>query len=73
MNTGLCAHPDFEYVKILDSITQQAGEGGQHLQENVFDCWFEPGSMPYASAHYPFENVEQFEKFFPGDFIAKDP
>ena len=22
----------------------------------VFDCWFESGSMPYAQCHYPFEN-----------------
>jgi isoleucyl-tRNA synthetase len=22
----------------------------------VFDCWFESGSMPYAQKHYPFEN-----------------
>jgi hypothetical protein len=21
----------------------------------VLDCWFESGSMPYASKHYPFE------------------
>lgn len=24
--------------------------------DDVFDCWFESGSMPYAQAHYPFEN-----------------
>ena len=37
----------------------------------VFDCWFESGSMPYAQAHYPFENKEKFEKGFPADFIAE--
>lgn len=37
----------------------------------VFDCWFESGSMPYAYIHYPFENVELFEKNFPGHFIAE--
>ncbi|XP_044012686.1 isoleucine--tRNA ligase, cytoplasmic [Aphidius gifuensis] len=37
----------------------------------VFDCWFESGSMPYAQAHYPFENVEKFEESFPADFIAE--
>jgi isoleucyl-tRNA synthetase len=30
--------------------------------EDVFDCWFESGSMPYAQQHYPFENKERFEK-----------
>eukprot|EP01060_Flectonema_neradi_P018537 TRINITY_DN253_c13_g1_i1.p1 TRINITY_DN253_c13_g1~~TRINITY_DN253_c13_g1_i1.p1 ORF type:complete len:1203 (+),score=327.51 TRINITY_DN253_c13_g1_i1:371-3610(+) len=37
----------------------------------VFDCWFESGSMPYAQSHYPFENVEKFENGFPADFIAE--
>lgn len=37
----------------------------------VFDCWFESGSMPYAQGHYPFENKERFAKTFPGDFIAE--
>ncbi len=37
----------------------------------VFDCWFESGSMPYAQNHYPFENRDLFEKTFPADFIAE--
>ncbi|WP_042279999.1 isoleucine--tRNA ligase [Candidatus Protochlamydia sp. R18] len=37
----------------------------------VFDCWFESGSMPYAQNHYPFENRELFEQNFPADFIAE--
>ena len=37
----------------------------------VFDCWFESGSMPYAQQHYPFENKEKFENGFPADFIAE--
>ena len=39
--------------------------------EEVFDCWFESGSMPYAQMHYPFENKEFFEKNFPAKFIAE--
>jgi isoleucyl-tRNA synthetase len=39
--------------------------------DEVFDCWFESGSMPYAQQHYPFENKESFEKGFPADFIAE--
>ncbi len=38
---------------------------------DVFDCWFESGSMPYAQLHYPFENKEVFEKAFPAQFIAE--
>ncbi|MFA6342127.1 MAG: isoleucine--tRNA ligase [Fibrobacteraceae bacterium] len=37
----------------------------------VFDCWFESGSMPYAQNHYPFENKEAVEAAFPADFIAE--
>jgi isoleucyl-tRNA synthetase len=39
--------------------------------EEVFDCWFESGSMPYAQYHYPFENKAKFESGFPADFIAE--
>lgn len=37
----------------------------------VFDCWFESGSMPYAQNHYPFENRQLFDDNFPADFIAE--
>jgi len=39
--------------------------------DEVFDCWFESGSMPYAQKHYPFENKEKFTGGFPADFIAE--
>ena len=39
--------------------------------DEVFDCWFESGSMPYAQQHYPFENKDYFERNFPADFIAE--
>ncbi|MEO0604405.1 MAG: isoleucine--tRNA ligase, partial [Myxococcota bacterium] len=37
----------------------------------VFDCWFESGSMPYAQSHYPFEGEDTFERRFPAQFIAE--
>lgn len=37
----------------------------------VFDCWFESGSMPYAQQHYPFDNPSEFLNNFPADFIAE--
>ncbi len=39
--------------------------------KEVVDVWFDSGSMPFAQFHYPFENVELFEKAFPADFIAE--
>lgn len=42
---------------------------------DVFDCWFESGSMPYAQNHYPFHNLNTFDAGkgigFPADFIAE--
>lgn len=38
---------------------------------DVLDCWFESGAMPFAAAHYPFENKEWFESHFPSDFIVE--
>ena len=46
---------------------------------DVFDCWFESGSMSYAQDHYPFEkknfNPEggflRSSKGYPADFIAE--
>jgi len=37
----------------------------------VFDCWVESGSMPYASKHYPFENKQQFESTYPAQFVSE--
>ena len=46
--------------------------GGQAKRvSDVFDCWFESGSMPYAQDHYPFENKDAFEANFPAQFIAE--
>lgn len=39
--------------------------------ENVIDCWFDSGAMPFAQWHYPFENKEIFEDNFPADFISE--
>ncbi|RDA86626.1 hypothetical protein CP532_1053 [Ophiocordyceps camponoti-leonardi (nom. inval.)] len=57
----------------IDHITipSRTGKGVLRRVEEVFDCWFESGSMPYASQHYPFSNVDKFKQTFPGDFIAE--
>jgi isoleucyl-tRNA synthetase len=48
------------------------GEEGTYKRiTEVFDCWFESGSMPYAQLHYPFENKEMFEAGYPAEFIAE--
>ena len=53
------------------TFTKDGEEGVYRRIPEVFDCWFESGSMPYAQQHYPFENKEKFEKNFPAAFIAE--
>ncbi len=37
----------------------------------VFDCWVESGSMPFAALHYPFENKQKFEDNYPAQFVSE--
>lgn len=59
----------------IDEI-EVVGKDGSSLKRvpDVFDCWFESGSMPYAQDHYPF-NKEKFDPEknlgYPADFIAE--
>eukprot|EP00158_Paraphelidium_tribonemae_P007372 Partr_v1_DN28221_c0_g2_i2_m75238 putative isoleucyltRNA synthetase len=57
----------------IDHITIPSKMGKEPLRrvDEVFDCWFESGSMPYAQQHYPFENKDKFERSFPADFIGE--
>lgn len=55
---------------IDDLVFEKNGQTYRRIPE-VFDCWFESGSMPYAQNHYPFENQEVFENTFPADFIGE--
>ncbi len=56
----------------IDRIALRCVCGGEMRRiPEVFDCWFESGSMPFAAKHYPFQNREQFNKHFPADFVAE--
>jgi len=60
----------------IDELTRSnpddpTGKSKMRRIEDVFDCWFESGSMPYGQAHYPFENKQWFEDHFPADFIVE--
>lgn len=56
----------------IDEVTMQDSKGEPMKRIlDVFDCWYESGSMPYAQFHYPFENKELFEKNFPANFIGE--
>lgn len=47
------------------------GKGTLRRVNDVFDCWFESGSMPYGQLHYPFENKVRLALLcFPGVFYG---
>ena len=48
-------------------------ETGRKMQRepDLIDVWFDSGAMPYAQAHYPFENKDRFSEMFPADYIAE--
>jgi isoleucyl-tRNA synthetase len=56
----------------IDAIAWPSKAGGTMRRiPEVFDCWFESGSMPYAQNHYPFEKKQYVEDNLPADFIAE--
>lgn len=56
---------------VIDKIVIERDGKTYHRIDEVLDCWFESGSMPYAQLHYPFENEATFEQGFPAEFIAE--
>ena len=59
-----------EHVDPL-TFTLPGEQGVYRRVEEVLDCWFESGAMPYAQQHYPFENKRVFEEGFPAEYIAE--
>lgn len=59
------------HLPFIDSLVRPnpddpTGKSIMRRVPDVFDCWFESGSMPFAQ--YPFENKQWFE---PADFITE--
>jgi len=56
----------------VDDIILVSPSGKKMLREpDLIDGWFDSGAMPYAQWHYPFEKKDEFNHFFPADFIAE--
>jgi len=54
----------------VDAVAWSCDCGGKFKRVlDVFDTWYDSGSMPYASNHYPFENKKTLA--YPADFIAE--
>lgn len=63
----------FDFHKpYVDEIILVSPTGKKMFRDSsLIDVWFDSGSMPYAQFHYPFENKENLEDYFPADFIAE--
>lgn len=60
----------------IDELTRPnpddpSGQSTMRRIEDVFDVWFDSGSMPFAQVHYPFENQDWFDTHSPADFIVE--
>ncbi len=60
----------------IDELTRPnpddpTGQSTMRRIEDVFDVWFDSGSMPFAQVHYPFENEDWFATHSPADFIVE--
>ncbi|WP_427871201.1 isoleucine--tRNA ligase [Leucobacter luti] len=60
----------------IDGLTRPnpddpTGRSTMRRIEDVLDVWFDSASMPFAQAHYPFENQEWFDTHQPADFIVE--
>jgi isoleucyl-tRNA synthetase len=60
----------------IDELTRPnpddpSGKSTMRRIEDVLDVWFDSASMPFAQAHYPFENREWFDTHQPADFIVE--
>ncbi|MDP4038526.1 MAG: class I tRNA ligase family protein, partial [bacterium] len=61
---------DLHRPYIDEIVIKKDGKTYRRVEE-VLDCWFESGSMPYAQFHYPFENEKEFRLGFPADYIGE--
>ena len=57
----------------IDNVHVNCPECGKQMTrvEDVIDCWYDSGAMPFAQLHYPFENKEIFDDNFPANFISE--
>lgn len=56
----------------VDDIILVSPSGKKMIREtDLIDVWFDSGAMPFAQFHYPFENKESLNEYFPADFIAE--
>jgi isoleucyl-tRNA synthetase len=68
---GLDGKPEDLHRPGIDNVVIEKDGKTYKRVEEVFDCWFESGSMPVAQQHYPFDNEKVFKESFPADYIGE--
>ena len=73
--TNEAGEPDL-HRPFIDELTRPnpddpTGRSTMRRIADVFDVWFDSGSMPFAQVHYPFENRDWFDGHNPADFIVE--
>ena len=68
--------PENLHRPYIDELTRPnpddpTGRATMRRIPDIFDVWFDSGSMPYGQVHFPFENAAWFQTHFPGDFIVE--
>ncbi len=62
---------DLHRPYVDDIVLVSPGGKPMHRDPDLIDVWFDSGAMPFAQFHYPFENKETLDQYFPADFIAE--
>jgi len=62
--------PHRPYIDEVEIACGTCGSPAQRVEE-VIDCWYDAGAMPFAQWGAPHRNTENFEASFPAQFIAE--
>jgi isoleucyl-tRNA synthetase len=66
--TGLDPHRPF--VDEVEFACPQCGAEARRVPE-VIDAWYDSGSMPFAQVGAPYQNLAEFERGYPAQFICE--
>jgi len=57
---------------VVDEVVFECDcKGKMRRVPDVLDTWFDSGSVPFATLHYPLENKDALKKRLPADFIGE--
>lgn len=72
VNSGLSPETLDLHKPYVDGILLLSSDGRPMRRvPDLVDVWFDSGAMPFAQWHFPFENLQEFARNYPADFIAE--